>query len=183
MNWLRDHSSWIEPISQIREANTYCQFFKNVYEDFVLSFFLRVKFLNRLLDGCTRYSARLEKLGLPTLLLFLAGNLCFFYQNWFINDVLPYVLSCDKLRVSIIYDFIDDFVNEHEILPDWLFVQDSAVVSEHLHHAINHVVNNRRWNVVFSRGHKVNAELFCKKIVHSIDMLQISLSAKGALRK
>ena len=84
--------------------------------------------------------------------------------------------------MSIINDFVNYLVNEHEVFPNRLLVEDATIVTEYFHHSVDHVMHDRRRNIVLSCRHKVNTKLFSEEIVDSIHMLQMSLSAKVHLR-
>lgn len=119
---------------------TYCQLFKNVYEDFVFCFLLRVKFLHGSLNSRASNSARFEKLRFPALLLLISWVFSFFNQYRLVNNVLPNVLGCHKLGMPVINYLIDYLIDKYEVFSYRLFIQDTTVVSKHFHHAVDHVV-------------------------------------------
>ena len=81
--------------------------------------------------------------------------------------------------MTIVDDLVDYLIDEHEVLPDRFFIQDAAVVSKNLHHAINHVVHNRWGYIVLRSRDKVDAELLCEKVINPVNMLKISSSANA----
>jgi len=89
-------------------------------------------------------------------------------EDCFIDDVLSNVLSGDKLSMAVVDNFVNDFVNEHEVFADALFVEHTAVVSEYLHHAVKNVEHCTRLHVVFGRGHEVNPKFLREKVIHAV---------------
>jgi len=73
--------------------------------------------------------------------------------------------------MSIIDNFVNDFVNQDKIFPDALLVEDAAVVSEDLHHAIDDVEDSGGGHVGLTCCHEVYAKLLGEKIVHSVHIL------------
>lgn len=73
--------------------------------------------------------------------------------------------------MTIVYNLVDDFINEHEVLADALLVEHAAIITEHFHHAVDDVHDERGRHVVLGRGHKVDAELLREEIVQAMDVL------------
>lgn len=74
--------------------------------------------------------------------------------------------------MSIVDNFINDLVNEYEVLSDALLVQHSTVVPEHLHHTVDDIDDTRWLYVVLAGGNEVYAELLREKVVDAVDVLQ-----------
>ena len=126
--------------------------------------------MDGLLDGSGGDSAGLENLGSP------GGRALFglglgLDEHGFVDDELANVLGGDQLGVSIVDHLVNDFVNEHKVLADGLFVEDAAVVAEDLHHAVDDVHNGGRRHVRLARRHEVDAKLFREEVVHAVDVL------------
>jgi hypothetical protein len=85
--------------------------------------------------------------------------------------------------MPVVNYLVDDLVNEHEILPDSLFVEDSAVVPEDLHHSIDDVHDKAGGDIVLGCGHKVDAELFSEKVIQTIDVLSTRVKSEEYLRR
>ena len=79
----------------------------------------------------------------------------------------------DQLRVSIINDFIDYFVNEHKVFPYRLFVEDAAIVAKNFHHSVNYVEDDRWGHVVLRCRYKVNAKFLREKVIDAVYVLYI----------
>ncbi len=73
--------------------------------------------------------------------------------------------------MAIVYDLVNDFVNENKVLADALLVEDATVVAEYLHHSINDVQDGGWGHIVLARRHKVDSKLLCKEIVHTVYVL------------
>jgi hypothetical protein len=73
--------------------------------------------------------------------------------------------------MSIVNNLIDDFINQHEILPNAFFIKHSTVVSEYFHHAVNDIHHKAWTNVVFCCRNEVNSKLFGKEEIYAIDCL------------
>jgi dihydrofolate reductase len=76
--------------------------------------------------------------------------------------------------MSIVNNLINDLINEHKILSDCLFVEYSAIISEHFHHSVDNIHDKARRNIVLGGGHKVYAELLGEEVVQSLNILQNS---------
>ena len=83
------------------------------------------------------------------------------------------MLSVDQLRMSIVYYFIYYLIYKDEILSYWLFIQDTTVVPEHLHHPVNNLKHARWLNIVLGSRNKIYAKFLREEIVDSIDILKI----------
>ena len=92
-------------------------------------------------------------------------------QNRFINYILLDVFCSHLLWVSIIDDFIDNLINQHEILPNTLFIQNSTEVSKYFHHSIQNVHHIWRRDIVFCCCYKKDSKFFCVKVIDPIDIL------------
>lgn len=77
--------------------------------------------------------------------------------------------------MPIVNDLVDDLVDEHEILPNALFVQHAAIVPKNLHHSIDDVKDGRWRHIRLTRSHKVNAKLLSEEVVDPINMLYIHI--------
>ena len=75
--------------------------------------------------------------------------------------------------MAIVNNLINDLVDEHEILPNALFIQDAAIVPENLHHTVDDIQDGGWSDVCLACRHEVNAELLREEIVNSIHMLNI----------
>lgn len=73
--------------------------------------------------------------------------------------------------MSIVDHFVNDFVNQHKILTNRLFVEDAAIVAKNLHHAIDYIQDYRGGNVVLCGRNKVNAKLLREKVIHTVYVL------------
>ena len=73
--------------------------------------------------------------------------------------------------MPVVYDLIDDLVDEHEVLPYALLVEHAAVVPEHLHHAVDDVHHEGRRDVVLRGGHEVDPKFLREEVVQSLDVL------------
>ena len=73
--------------------------------------------------------------------------------------------------MSIIDHLVNDLVDENKVLPDALFVEDTTVITEDLHHAVNDIQDGRRSHVSFSRRHEVDSKLFREEVVHAVNVL------------
>ena len=71
--------------------------------------------------------------------------------------------------MTIINNLINDFIHEYEVLSDALFINYSAVISEHFHHSINELHYERLGAIVSSGRHKVESKFLGKEIVETID--------------
>lgn len=167
------------------ERGTYAELFENVDEDFVrvtLALLrwlpggvgLRVDIAHGPRDSCAGRRLLGENAEDAAALL----GLHVFAANLGLNDncvadrVLSDVLGRHELRVSIVNDLVDDFIDEYEVLADALLVEHATVISKDFHHAINDVHDERRRHVVLGRGHEVDAELLGEEIVEAMDVLQ-----------
>ena len=92
-------------------------------------------------------------------------------ENGLIDNELANALCCDELRVAIVNDLVDDLVDEDEVLANALFIQDAAIVSKDLHHAINDVQDGRWGDVRLACCHEVDAELLREEVVNTVHML------------
>jgi hypothetical protein len=63
----------------------------------------------------------------------LSDDYCIAYS------VLSDVFGRYQLRMSIINNFVNDFINEHKVFSNGFFIQHSAVVSENFHHSVDDV--------------------------------------------
>ena len=124
---------------------------------------------NGLLDGCGGDRARLEDLWLPARFLDLLGLLD---QHSLVDDILSDVLRRHQLCMAIVDHFVDDLVDEDEVFANTLLVEHSAVVTEHLHHAVEDVQDCGGLDVVLGRRHEVDAELLGEEVVDSVHILK-----------
>ena len=122
------------------------------------------------MDGSRGNSAGLENLGPPRGCWLLRLSL-WLNQYWLVDDELADVLSCNQLSMAIIDHFIYDLVDEDEVFANALFIQDTAVITEDLHHSINDVHDGAGSGIGLTCSHKVDAELLGEEVVHSIDVL------------
>jgi len=93
-------------------------------------------------------------------------------QDWLIHDELTDVLSGHKLSVTVIYHFINDLVDKHEVLPDTLFIEHTAVVTENLHHSVDDIENSGRGDVRLACSHEVDSKFLGEEIIDTIHMLR-----------
>ena len=73
--------------------------------------------------------------------------------------------------MSIIDNLINDFIDEHKVLPNALLVKHSTVVSEDFHHAIDNVQNGARGYISLTGRHEVNSKLLREEVVHPVHVL------------
>ena len=74
--------------------------------------------------------------------------------------------------MAVVDDLVDDLVDEHEILADGLLVDNSTVVPEDLHHAVDDLHDIGGRHVELGRGHEVDAKLLRVKVVQALDVLE-----------
>ncbi len=73
--------------------------------------------------------------------------------------------------MAIVYDLVNDFINENKVLANALLVEDAAVVAEYLHHPINNVEDGGWRHIILARRHEIDSKLLCKEIVHTVHVL------------
>lgn len=73
--------------------------------------------------------------------------------------------------MAIINHFINDLINEYEILPDTLFIKNATVVSENLHHSVKNIQYVGWLNIVSRRGYKIDSKLLREKVIYPINIL------------
>ena len=94
------------------------------------------------------------------------------------------MLCVDELGVAVVDDFINYFVDEHEVLADAFLVEHAAVVAEDLHHAVEDVDHCTGLHILLRGRYKVNAELLREEVIHSVYILWgQELTRDGALTK
>ena len=74
--------------------------------------------------------------------------------------------------MAVIDHFVNDFVDEDEVLPDAFLVKNAAIVAEDLHHAVDHVQDSRRGHICLARGDEINAELLREEVVDTVNILK-----------
>lgn len=72
--------------------------------------------------------------------------------------------------MTVINYFINDLINENEILPNTLLANHSTIVSEYLHHSVYNVHHKRWRHIVFGCRNKVDTEFLGKEEVQSLDI-------------
>ena len=60
-------------------------------------------------------------------------------QDWLVHDELADVLCGHELGVPIVDHLVDDLIYQHKVLANALLIEDSTVVTEDLHHAVDDV--------------------------------------------
>ena len=73
--------------------------------------------------------------------------------------------------MAIINHFINDLINEYEILPDTLFIKNATVVSENLHHSVKNIQYVGWLNIVSRRGYKIDSKLLREEVIYPINIL------------
>ena len=73
--------------------------------------------------------------------------------------------------MAIINHFIYDLINEYKILPDTLFIKDTTVVSENLHHSVKNIQYVGWLNIVSRRGYEIDSKLLREKVIYPINIL------------
>ena len=73
--------------------------------------------------------------------------------------------------MPVINDFIDDFVDEHEVLPDTFLIKNPTVVPEYFHHAVKDVHDKGGGDVVFRSCNEKDPKLLCVEEVDSFNVL------------
>jgi len=162
---------------------TYAQFLKNIYENLILFVFAFPAYYTFTSCGWgidaahgSRHrswgsSRLLENIPLANFLLHHFLVLWRADLHWVAHGILSYVLSGHQLWMTIVNDFIDDLINQHKILPNSLFIKHSTIVSKHLHHSIDYVHDERRWNIVFRRRYEIDAKLLCEEVIQALNVL------------
>lgn len=74
--------------------------------------------------------------------------------------------------MPVINDLIDDLVDEDEVLPDALFIEDPTEVSEDFHHPVEDVHHVGGGHVVLGGCHKEYSKLLCVEVIDPIHVLQ-----------
>ena len=74
--------------------------------------------------------------------------------------------------MTVINDFINNLIDQHEIFPNALLIQNSAIVSKHLHHPVQYVHHKRGRDVVLGSRYKEYAKLLGIEKVDSLHALQ-----------
>ena len=112
----------------------YSKLFEDVDEYFIFHIFLVGDLRKRALNSCGGDRVGGENIWSEVACLFFVLD-----QNCFVHDKLFDELSGHKLGVAIVNDLINNFIDQHEILPNAFLVKHSAVVSEHFHHSVQDV--------------------------------------------
>jgi hypothetical protein len=73
--------------------------------------------------------------------------------------------------MTIVNNFINDFVDEHKVLSNAFFVENTAIVPKHFHHSVNDVHYKRRGHIVLGGGYEVDSKLLGKKEIEAFDVL------------
>ena len=73
--------------------------------------------------------------------------------------------------MTIVNDLVYNFIDQHKVFAYALFIEDTTVVSEDLHHAVNYVEHAGRLHVVFASSNKVDTKLLGEEVVDAIDIL------------
>jgi hypothetical protein len=153
----------------LESLNTYGQLLENINKYFIVLVLLVIQLSHGLGDSQRGDGTGLEYFGNEFRggrgLLSRSHSLCFVHNEW------ADMFSLNELGVPVVDDLVYDFINEHEVFTDSLFVEHSAVVSEHLHHAVYQVDDSSGLHVVLAGSYEVNAKLLGKEVVHSIHIL------------
>ena len=94
-------------------------------------------------------------------------------------SVLPDVLGRHQLRVPVVNNLVNDFINEHKVFPNGFFIENSAVIPKYFHHSINNVHHETWGNVVLCGGYEVDSELLREEIIEALNILQNSKIKRG----
>lgn len=81
--------------------------------------------------------------------------------------------------MAVIYYLINDLIDKRKVFPNRLFTKDSTIISEHFHHAVNDIENERGRDVVLGGCNEEYAELFSLEKVNTLYCL---LSSSDTLR-
>ena len=92
-------------------------------------------------------------------------------EHGLIHNEIADIFCCYKLGMTIVDYFVDDFVDEHEVLAYAFFIEHTAVVAENLHHPVDYVHDGRRCHIHLRGCYEIDAELFCKEVVHPVNIL------------
>jgi len=91
-------------------------------------------------------------------------------EHGLIHNEIADIFCCYKLGMTIVDYFVDDFVDEHEVLAYAFFIEHTAVVAENLHHPVDYVHDGRRCHIHLRGCYEIDAELFCKEVVHPVNI-------------
>ncbi len=111
------------------------------------------------------------------LLLFLLN------KNRFIDNELLDTFSGHQLRMSIVNNFINDLVDEYEILSNTFLIQDSTVISEDFHHSVENVHHKRGGHIELCGCDEEDAKLLRVEIVDALYILSSSDKSEDIITK
>lgn len=75
--------------------------------------------------------------------------------------------------MSIVNNFIDKLINQHEVLPDALFIENSAIISKYFHHSIKNIHDIGRRDIMLCGGNKIYTKFLGIKETDSLHILKI----------
>jgi len=75
--------------------------------------------------------------------------------------------------VPVIDHLVNYLVNQHEVLPNTLFVDYPTVVPEHLDHSVHNLHYERGRAVILGGDHEIDAELLGEEEVDAVDVLLV----------
>ena len=81
--------------------------------------------------------------------------------------------------MPVVNNLVNDLIDQHKVFSNGLFVEDSAVISEHFHHSVDNIHHETWRNVVFGSRNEVDSKLFREEIVEALDILQNSKIKRG----
>ena len=74
--------------------------------------------------------------------------------------------------MPVVNNLVDDLIDQYKVLANALLVQDTAVVTEDLHHAIDDVHDETGGHVVACRRDEVDPELLGEEVIQPLDVLK-----------
>ena len=83
--------------------------------------------------------------------------------------------------MPVVNNLVNDLIDQHKVFSNGLFVEDSAVISEHFHHSVDDVHHKTWRNIVFGGRNEVDSKFLREEIVEALDILQIQ-KLNGDLR-
>ena len=143
------------------------EFFEDVYEYLILHVLLVGDLRHGSLDGCGGDGVGGEYGGSEV----AAGGLLLLDEHGLVDDELLDDLCGHHLGVAVVDKLVYYLVDQHEVLPDTLLIQDAAIIPEDLHHAVQDVHHERRRHIVFGSGHEEYAELLSIEEIDSLHIL------------
>ena len=78
--------------------------------------------------------------------------------------------------MAVVNDLIDDFIDHDEVLANALFVDEAAVVTDNLEHAVDDVEHAGGRCVMLCCCHEEDPKLLREEVIHSINRLNFLVS-------